>query len=79
MRAKPEHRMPKALWLSFYYSVPLAVYEITYCAVYLGLGAGYLVSHWYLTVFYVSIWTTFVPTAYLLSRGALPRVSNRRR
>lgn len=71
LRSKPENRMSKALWLSFYYSVPLAVYDIAYCAVYLGLGMGYLVSHWYLTVFYVSIWLTFVPTALLLRSVAL--------
>ena len=66
VRCRDEFRMSRAFWLSFYYTVPFAIYDTLYCAVYLGLGAGYLVSHWYLTVFYFSIWLTFIPTAVLL-------------
>lgn len=72
MRCREETRMPRAFWLSFYYTLPFAVYDTLYCAIYLGLGAGYLVSHWYLTVFYFSVWLTFIPTAILL-RGTSRR------
>jgi hypothetical protein len=64
----PQRRMPLAFWLSFYYTAPLALYDWLYCGLYLGHGAGYLTTYWYLSVFYVSIWLTFVPIAYLLNR-----------
>jgi len=36
--------------------------------VYLGYGAQYLWQYWYLTVFYVTPWLTFMPTEYLMRR-----------
>jgi hypothetical protein len=69
-RVRSGRRMNRALWLSFYYSVPLFVLDWLYCGVYLGLGLDFLRSHWYLTVFYVSIWLQFPPTAWLLDRLA---------
>jgi hypothetical protein len=68
VRTRPERRMSRAFWLSFYYSVPLAIYDWLYCGLYLDHGAGYLWTYWYLTVFYFSVWLTFMPTAYLLNR-----------
>lgn len=66
---RPESRMPIAFWMSFYYSVPLAIYDGLYCGVHLGHGAQDLWTYWYLSVFYVSLWLTFVPIAWLLNRG----------
>jgi hypothetical protein len=66
---RPQRRMPLAVWLSFYYSVPFAIYDWLYCGIYLGHGTGYLATYWYLSVFYVSVWLTFVPTAWLLNRA----------
>jgi hypothetical protein len=65
---RPERMMPLAFWLSFYYTVPLALYDWLYCGLYLGHGAGYVATYWYLSVFYVSLWLTFIPVAYLLNR-----------
>ena len=65
-RCREEFRFSRAFWLSFYYTIPFAIYDALYCGWYLGLGAGFLASHWYLTVFYFSIWLTFIPTAWLL-------------
>lgn len=64
----PPRRVRLACWLSFYYTVPLALYDWLYCGLYLGHGAGYLATYWYLSVFYVSLWLTFLPVAYLLNR-----------
>jgi hypothetical protein len=64
----PQRRVRLAYWLSFYYSVPFALYDWLYCGVYLGHGAGYPVIYWYLSVFYVSVWLTFLPVAFLLNR-----------
>lgn len=61
-------RMPIAIWFSFYYTVPFIILDTLYCGIYLGLGWDYLRSHWYLTVFYVSIWLQFPPTAWVLDR-----------
>ena len=70
MRCRSDIRMSRAFWLSFYYTVPFAVYDALYCGWYLGLGTDFLVSHWYLTVFYFSLWLTFIPTAFLLDKIA---------
>lgn len=77
LRSRPARRMQRALWLSFYFSLPLFALDWLYCGVYLGLGLDFLRSHWYLTVFYVSIWLQFPPTAWLLDRldGQRPGVS----
>lgn len=68
-----ERRMPLAFWLSFYYTLPLALYDWLYCGLYLGHGAGYLATYWYLSVFYVSLWLTFIPVAYLLNHTSAPK------
>lgn len=68
LRCRQENRMSRAFWLSFYYTVPLAFYDSVYCGWYLGLGVGFLWSHWYLSVFYISLWLTFIPAAYLLNK-----------
>jgi hypothetical protein len=73
LRIRAERRMSRAFWLSFYYTVPLAIYDWLYCGLYLGHGVGYLWIYWYLTVFYLSLWLTFMPTAYLLNRVSGPR------
>jgi hypothetical protein len=66
---RPESRMPIAFWMSFYYSVPFAIYDWLYCGIHLGHGADYVWTYWYLSVFYLSIWLTFIPVAWLLNRG----------
>jgi hypothetical protein len=65
-RSRPENRMRRALWISLYFTVPFAILDTLYCGVYLGHGWSYLAKYWYLSVFYVSPWLTFPPTAYLM-------------
>lgn len=69
--APPEQRMNRALWLSLYFTVPLALLDTLYCGIYLGHGHTYLWRYWYLSVFYVTPWLTLPPTAWLL--GTAPR------
>lgn len=71
-RRRRGRRMPMANWFAFYYTVPFFMLDALYCGVYLGLGWDYLRSHWYLTVFYVSIWLQFPPTAWVLDRLDAP-------
>jgi hypothetical protein len=75
-RTKPEHRLTRAFWLCFYYTVPLAAFDALYCGVYLGHGVSFLYKYWYLLVFYVSLWFTFIPTAILL-RGEVAKLRSR--
>jgi len=67
-RGRPETRLSRAFWISFYYTLPFAVLDALYCGLYLGHGVSYLYIYWYLTVFYISPWLTFIPTAMLLRR-----------
>ena len=67
-RGRPSTRMSRAIWISFYYTVPFALLDGWYCGVYLGHGVSYLVKYWYLSVFYVTPWLTFPVTAVLLNR-----------
>jgi hypothetical protein len=64
--SRAENRMARAFWCSFYYTVVLAILDTAYCGIYLGLGAKYLAQYWYLTVFYITPWLTFLPIAYFL-------------
>jgi hypothetical protein len=66
LRVSPKRRFVVAFWLSFYFTIPFAVLDTWYCGIYLGHGSSYLWVYWYLTVFYVSPWLTFLPTAALL-------------
>ncbi len=66
LRGREETRLRRALWISVYYTLPFAVLDTLYCALYLGHGASFLRTYWYLTIFYATPWLTFVPTALLL-------------
>ena len=66
LRSRPENRRARAFWCSVYYTVTFAVLDTLYCGWYLGHGMQYLWSYWYLTVFYVTPWLTFMPTERLL-------------
>ncbi|MBL8512622.1 MAG: hypothetical protein JNJ55_01420 [Betaproteobacteria bacterium] len=67
-RVRPAARMSRALWISFYYSVPLAVYDTLYCGLYLGHGWSYLEKYWYLSIYYPLVPLIFIPTAMLMPR-----------
>lgn len=67
-----ETRMPRAFWLSVYYTFPFAALDALYCGWYLGHGSEFLAKYWYLSVFYVTPWFTFMPTAALLRRQRAP-------
>lgn len=63
---RAEARLAHAFWLSVYYTVPFVVLDALYCGVYLGHGWSFLSTYWYLSVFYVTPWFTFIPSALLL-------------
>jgi hypothetical protein len=79
LRTRPERRRARAFWLAFYYTLPFALLDTLYCGWYLGHGSDYLHRYWYLSVFYLTPWLTFPPTAALLGLQAergTPRASN---
>jgi hypothetical protein len=55
-------RMTRALWLSVYYTVPFLLLDALYCGWYLGHGWQFVSKYWYLSIFYVTPWLTFMPT-----------------
>lgn len=63
---RDENRTQRALWMPLYYTLPLAIYDFLYCGLYLGHGAGYVYKSWYISIFYITLWITFAPTAWLL-------------
>lgn len=73
-RAPQGRRRTLAVWLAFYFTVPLAVLDYAYCGVYLGHGLGFLSRYWYLTVYYVIPWMVLIPIGYRSARAAPPRI-----
>lgn len=69
-RVAPRHRMSVALWIAFYFTVPLAVYDYLYCGLVLDRGIGFLWEFWYLTVYYVIPWLLAPALAVLVNRIA---------
>jgi hypothetical protein len=66
---RPERRLPIALWLAFYFTVPLAIYDWLYCGVYLGHGVQSFTRYWYLTVYYAIPWVVMPLVALVLNRS----------
>ena len=73
-RAPQTRRIGLSLWMAFYFTVPLAVYDWLYCGVFLGHGLGFLRRYWYLSVYYVIPWPLLPSLAAVLNRRGAPRV-----
>jgi hypothetical protein len=69
-RVPSQRRMRVALWIAFYFTVPLAVYDYVYCGLVLGFGLRFLLEFWYLTVYYVIPWILAPALVWLINRGA---------
>jgi hypothetical protein len=67
-RVRRGSRLMVAGWLAFYITVPLLLYDVLYCGVYLGYGAGFVVEFWYLSVYYIVPWIILPPTGLWLDR-----------
>jgi hypothetical protein len=59
-------RMKRALAISFYFTIPLFLYDLIYCGLHLGHGLRFVVHYWYLTVYYFVPWALFPLTALWL-------------
>jgi len=69
---RDETRMSRAFWFSVYFTLPFAALDALYCGWYLGHGVEFFAKYWYLWVFYVTPWLTFMPTAALLRSQSSP-------
>jgi len=56
---KRKRLLKVSLWLAFYFTIPLAVYDWLYCGIYLGHGMGFIGRFWYLSIYYVIPWVVF--------------------
>lgn len=69
-RVSAARRMSISLWLAFYFTVPLVVYDWLYCGLYRGHGFAFFADFWYLTIYYIVPWLFLPVTAILLNRRA---------
>lgn len=67
-RAREGRGFVVCVWLSFYITVPLFLYDLIYCGIYLGYSISFLWEYWYLTVYYVLPWLIFPVTGWLVDR-----------
>ena len=71
LKARPGSRLKICLWWAFYISVPLFLYDLVYCGLYLDHGLAFLTKYWYLTVYYILPWIIFPPMGWIMDRKTL--------
>lgn len=65
-RTPKKYRASMSLWLAFYITVPLFIYDYLYCGLYLGHGLSFLTKYWYISIYYIIPWILCpVATAYV--------------
>ncbi len=57
-RLSPGEATVRIAWTAFYFTAPFLILDVLYLGIHLGKGAEFLVSHWYLTAFYLTPWMT---------------------
>jgi hypothetical protein len=67
-RVGQRRRLRVSLWIAFYFTVPLAIYDWLYCGVYLGHGMRFVTRFWYLSVYYAIPWILLPTVALILDR-----------
>jgi hypothetical protein len=65
---KQHRRIKISLWYSFYFTIPLAVYDYLYCGIYLDYGLSFLYVFWFLSVYYLIPWILFPVVAMVLNK-----------
>ncbi|MBN2039669.1 MAG: hypothetical protein JW864_06485 [Spirochaetes bacterium] len=58
----------KSIWLAFYASVCLFVFDFIVVGLIEGKGIGFLISHWYLTAGYIEAWAVMPLTGYAMKK-----------
>lgn len=57
-----------ALWLAFYASAPLFVFDLVAVGIFQSQGFHFLVSHWYITIAYFYVWIDITLVGLALHR-----------
>ncbi len=70
------YKLSLSLWLAFYITVPLFLYDFLYCGVYLNYGGSFISEFWFLSIYYVIPWILCPVTAIWLSRLRRQTVSS---
>jgi hypothetical protein len=73
-KVKPGRGFVISLWWSFYISVPLFIYDLIYCGIYLDYGVGFLWQYWYITVYYIIPWIFFPLTGFIIDKIEIDNV-----
>ncbi len=68
-RAQRGRRLSVGVWLSFYITVPLLLYDFAYCGLFLGDGVSFLSKYWYVTVYYIVPWLAFPLTGWRMGKS----------
>lgn len=55
-RTPKKYRVSMSLWLAFYITVPVFIFDYLYCGLYLGYGLSFLIKYWYISVYYIIPW-----------------------
>jgi len=79
LRRPARLRLSTSLWMAFYFTVPLAIYDWLYCGVALGHGLRFLVGYWYLTAYYVLPWVLLPALALFANRQPRPATAAQQR
>lgn len=61
--------LKNSLWLAFYLTFPLFVYDYLLLGLYKGLGIAFVFPYWYLSFFYFSFWIQFPFSGWWLNRN----------
>ena len=62
----PGSGLQVSVWWAFYISVPLFIYDLLYCGLYLGHDIFFLSKYWYLSVYYILPWIIFPPMGWII-------------
>jgi hypothetical protein len=65
---KASRRIRISLWYSFYFTIPLALYDYIYCGIYLKYGFRFMCVFWFLSVYYLVPWFLFPAVAVVLNK-----------
>ena len=57
-----------SLWFAFYASVPFIILDYIYLHAIKGYDFSYLLTHWYLTIFYLIVWIEMPLIGYYLEK-----------
>ena len=65
---KKNKRIRISIWYSFYFTIPLYIYDGIYCGIYLEYGYRFMLTFWFLSIYYIVPWILFPGIALSLNQ-----------